>query len=202
MEVRLPVKSKRLLYFGIVLLAALVLSLRNLYYSCPAYDIERTFSPLLYIFSVIMDFSLLTGVTICIWGCMKCIKWVTMKSCPVPFCRKMIKNMRDEGGKRHILLHLLLFVCNILVQLGINELHFVSFHFSLSLELRILDTLIGYVFMLMLAFLYLKVTKCNVQSVVYYAVVGILPCIMIAWGIEWLEFSRYEYVYCSDFGMV
>lgn len=202
MEVRLSVKSKRLLYFGLALVAALVFSLRNLYYSCPAYDIERVFSPLLYIFSVIMDLSILTGVPICIWVCIKCIKWLIMQFYPVPFCRRMIKNMRDEGRKKHIILHLLLFVCNIFVQLGINELHFAPFHFSLSPGIRILDTLIGYVFMLMLAFLYLKMIKCNVQSLVYYAVVGILPCILIALGIEWFEFFRYEDVYCSDVGMV
>ena len=75
-----------------------------------------------------------------------------------------------------------------------------TFHFSQSLHVRVFDTLICYSIMLLFAYAYLKLTKCNAKSFVYYAIIGILPCLITALGLEWLEYWKYEIEFCSHFG--
>lgn len=103
---------------------------------------------------------------------------------------------KDKG--KHIVLHILLLIGNIPIQLLVNGLHPSLYHFSLSPLVRILDTLICYSIMLLIAFVYLKVSKCMVKSLVYYAVIGVISCIIIAYGLEWVEFWQYESEFCSN----
>lgn len=106
-----------------------------------------------------------------------------------------------EDKEKHLLLHALLLICNVSVQQLVNGMHSLAYHFSLSPQVRIFDTLICYSLMLMFVYVYLKLTRCKVKSLVYYAVMGVLPCIITALGLEWLEFwGGYENEYCSDFG--
>jgi len=112
-------------------------------------------------------------------------------------------NDNTSHGCRHLLLHILLPVLNIPVQKLIMTfskiIHSCTYYFSIGAEFRILDTLVVYLIMLLLAGIYLKCTGCKKATLIHYAVWGIVPCIMTALIMDKLELHDYKTRFCSSF---
>lgn len=205
MNDKFSIIAKRNTYILIVAAVTFFISLPLSYYSCPAYDIAPHFSFLL----LLLHWGFFSFIfLLCHLFVLGCIK-VCRKYHPLSYCWCQIKTIAtmlyaDKG--KHLLLHLLLIISDPPMQLAINRasrfLHSTTWHFSFTIESRVLDTIVCYFLMLLLAYFYLKVTKCNAKSLVYYAVVGVFSCVIIALGLEWIELCGYEAEFCSDFSNV
>ena len=112
-------------------------------------------------------------------------------------------NDNISHGRSHLFLHILLPIVNIpvqkLVMIVSKTIHSYNYYFSIGAEYRILDTLVVYLIMLLLAGIYLKCTGCNTKTLIHYAVWGIVPCIMTALIMDHFELIDYKANYCSSF---
>lgn len=201
MNNKLSKRAKRNTYIFIVIAVAFVISLPLSFYSCPAYDIAPRFSFLLLLLHWCFFSVAFLLCSLLVLGSIK----ICRKYHPLFFCRCQIKEIAtmlytDKG--KHLCLHLLLIIGSVTMQLVINWvsrfLHSTTWHFSLAPEFRMLDTIVCYLFMLLLTYLYLKITRCNTRTTVYCAVVGIFSCVITALGLEWGELCGYEAEFCSD----
>lgn len=116
---------------------------------------------------------------------------------------KATYNNNVSHTPQHLLLHILLPLANIPVQKAVmaysKHIHSVTYYFSMSAEQRIYDTLVVYLILLLLAVIYLKCTGCKVKTILYYAVLGIVPCILTALFMDWAELEDYKSKFYLDF---
>ena len=115
------------------------------------------------------------------------------------------RNKNNNGHRGcHMLLHVLLPVMNVPVQKTVMTLskfiHSATYYFSIDTGYRILDTGVVYLLLLLLAGIYLKWNGCRISTVFYYAVMGIVPCILTAFVMDNMELQNYKEEFCSDFG--
>ena len=105
-------------------------------------------------------------------------------------------NDNNSHGKLHLLLHILLSVINIPVQkcvMAVSQfIHSANYYFFIGAEFRVLDTLVVYLIILSFAGIYLKCTGCRTITILHYAVLGILPCILTALVMDNISLADYE----------
>lgn len=209
MKVLLLIKEKLQQCFFAAFIMAFIFSWPLIYYSVPKYEIEPHLSLYLFVPTLIGSTIVFLPFISFVWGCIEGLVWLIRKYRLFTYCKGLVKEIaislsKDKG--KHLLLHLLLLAGNNFIQLAVNKvsifLNSVPYSFSLPPALRVFDTFVCYLIMLLLAYLYLKVTRCNTKSLVYYGLVFILPCIITALGIEWVELMEYKNEFCSDFGEV
>lgn len=207
MKVFLSIKEKLQLCFFAAFVMAYLFSWPVLYYSCPKYEIEPHLSLYLFIPTLVESTVVFMAFASLVWGCIEGVAWIMKKYQPLSFCSKLAKDilaMLYCDKWKHLILHVFLLIGNIPIQQAVNRvsvlLNSVTYSFSLSPALRIVNVFVCYLIMLLVAYIYLKVTRCNMRSLVHYAFIGILACPITALGIEWVELVGYENEFCSDYG--
>lgn len=208
MKENLSIKEKLQLCFFAAFVAAYLFSWPVLYYSNPKYDVEPHLSLYLFVPMLLASSIVFMAFASLVWGCIEGLVWLIKKYRPFAYCKELVKEIstslcKDKG--KHLLLHFLLIICNPPIQWAVNSARVFftpgSYHFSNPVGIRVLDTLICYLLMLLLVSLFLKTTRCDVRCALYYAAIGVLPCIITALGLEWFEFGTYERELCSDWGV-
>ncbi len=204
MKFHLPTKAKLRLHYCLLAAVAIafLFSLPTLYYSDPKYEVEPELTLYLFVPFFLFISIIFMAFASLAWGCSEELVWLIMKYHPFTYCWKYVKGipkMLHKDWIKHLILHILLLLGNSKVQLIVNGLHSVKYHFSISPQVRMFDTLVCYLIMLLFVYVYQKLTRCDTKSIFYYAVIGVLPCIFTALVLEWHEFAMYEQNYCSDY---